>query len=167
MLAAFVLALAFALAAGYWAAVSPAARRLILPALDVLQAVPILGFFPAAVFFFIRLFRGSAAGVEAAAVFLVFTSQAWNLAFSVYESVSTILYRPEEGARLFPCSIDGTPVSSPGLTSGLRPPKRRLPERGPVRRERPTSSYEKSRSRYDVSWAARDAGPSPKNASRG
>jgi NitT/TauT family transport system permease protein len=90
MLAAFGLSLAFALTAGYWAAASPAARRLILPALDVLQAVPILGFFPAAVFFFIRLFRGSPAGMEAAAVFLVFTSQAWNLAFSVYESLSTI-----------------------------------------------------------------------------
>jgi len=90
MLAAFVLSLAFSLAAGYWAATSPAARRLILPSLDILQAVPILGFFPAAVFFFIRLFRGSPLGVEAAAVFLVFTSQAWNLAFSVYESLTTI-----------------------------------------------------------------------------
>jgi NitT/TauT family transport system permease protein len=90
MLAAFVLSLGFALTAGYWAATLPAARRVILPCLDILQAVPILGFFPAAVFFFIRLFHGSPAGVEVAAVFLVFTSQAWNLAFSVYESLSTI-----------------------------------------------------------------------------
>ena len=56
----------------------------------MLQAVPILGFFPAAIFFFIRLFHGAAAGVEAAAVFLIFTSQAWNMAFSVYESLTTI-----------------------------------------------------------------------------
>ncbi len=90
MLAAFVLSLGFAIGAGYWAAASAGGRRLILPGLDILQAVPILGFFPAAVFFFIRLFRGSPAGVEAAAVFLIFTSQAWNLAFSVYESLSTI-----------------------------------------------------------------------------
>jgi NitT/TauT family transport system permease protein len=90
MLAAFALSRAFALATGYWAAASPTARQVILPALDILQAVPILGFFPAAVFFFIRLFRDSPVGVEAAAVSLVFTSQAWNLAFSVYESLSTI-----------------------------------------------------------------------------
>ena len=90
MTAAYACALVFSLAAGYWAAASPAGRRLILPALDVLQTVPILGFFPAAVFGFIRLFRGTAAGVEAAAVFLVFTSQAWNMAFSVYESLTTI-----------------------------------------------------------------------------
>jgi NitT/TauT family transport system permease protein len=90
MLAAYALSLGFALGAGYWASASPLGRRLILPALDVLQSVPILGFFPAAIFFFIRLFRGAAIGVEAAAVFLIFTSQAWNMAFSVYESLTTI-----------------------------------------------------------------------------
>ena len=90
MLAAYALSLGFALGAGYWAWASSVGRRLILPALDVLQAVPILGFFPAAVFFFIRLFHGSPTGVEAAAVFLIFTSQAWNMAFSVYESLTTI-----------------------------------------------------------------------------
>jgi len=90
MLLAYALSLGFALGAGYWASASPLGRRLILPALDVLQAVPILGFFPAAIFFFIRLFHGSALGVEAAAVFLIFTSQAWNMAFSVYESLTTI-----------------------------------------------------------------------------
>ena len=90
MLGAYALSLGFALGAGYWASASPTGRRLILPALDVLQAVPILGFFPAAIFFFIRLFHGSPLGVEAAAVFLIFTSQAWNMAFSVYESLTTI-----------------------------------------------------------------------------
>jgi NitT/TauT family transport system permease protein len=90
MLAAYVLSLCFALGAGYWASASPLGRRLILPALDVLQAVPILGFFPAAIFFFIRVFHGASIGVEAAAVFLIFTSQAWNMAFSVYESLTTI-----------------------------------------------------------------------------
>src|SRR6185312_11957529 len=58
-----------------------------------LQSVPILGFFPAAVAVFIGIFRGSALGVEAAAVFLVFTSMFWNLAFSVYETLITL---PEE-----------------------------------------------------------------------
>jgi NitT/TauT family transport system permease protein len=90
MLVAYGCALAFALVVGYWAATSLLARRFIMPALDVLQSVPILGFFPAAIFFFIRLFRGSALGMESAAIFLIFTSQAWNLAFSVYESLTTI-----------------------------------------------------------------------------
>jgi NitT/TauT family transport system permease protein len=90
---AYGLAVLLALATGHLAARSRFARRLILPTLDVLQSVPILGFFPAAVAVFIGLFGGSALGVEAAAVFLVFTSMFWNLAFSVYESLITF---PEE-----------------------------------------------------------------------
>jgi NitT/TauT family transport system permease protein len=90
MVAAYVVSVAFAFVTGYFAASSPLARRFILPGLDILQSVPILGFFPAAIFFFIYLFHGSVLGVEAAAVFLIFTSQAWNLAFSVYESLITI-----------------------------------------------------------------------------
>src|SRR5512135_3359935 len=66
MVAAYAVSLAFALVTGYFAATSPLARRFILPSLDILQSVPILGFFPAAIFFFIYLFRGSTFGVEAA-----------------------------------------------------------------------------------------------------
>ncbi len=87
---AYAVALLLALAVGNWAARSAFARRLILPILDVLQSVPILGFFPVAVGFFIALFRGSGLGVEAAAVFLIFTSMFWNMAFGVYESLITI-----------------------------------------------------------------------------
>jgi len=90
---AYGLAVTLALATGHLAARSRFARRLILLTLDVLQSVPILGFFPPAVAVFIGLFGGSALGVEAAAVFLVFTSMFWNLAFSVYESLITF---PEE-----------------------------------------------------------------------
>ena len=90
---AYAVAVLLALATGHLAARSRFARRLILPTLDVLQSVPILGFFPAAVAVFIGLFGGSALGVEAAAVFLIFTSMFWNLAFSVYESLITF---PEE-----------------------------------------------------------------------
>jgi NitT/TauT family transport system permease protein len=90
---AYMLAVGLALVTGHLAARSPFARRLILPTLDVLQSVPILGFFPIAVGFFIGIFHGSALGVEAAAVFLIFTSMFWNLAFGVYESLITL---PEE-----------------------------------------------------------------------
>ena len=90
---AYVFAVTLALGTGHLAARSPFARRLILPTLDVLQSVPILGFFPAAVAVFITITGGSALGVEAAAVFLIFTSMFWNLAFSVYETLITL---PEE-----------------------------------------------------------------------
>jgi NitT/TauT family transport system permease protein len=87
---AYFVALLLALGIGHLAARSNIARRVILPTLDVLQSVPILGFFPVAVGFFIGVFHGSALGVEAAAVFLIFTSMFWNLAFGVYESLITI-----------------------------------------------------------------------------
>ncbi|HET8648303.1 MAG TPA: ABC transporter permease subunit, partial [Vicinamibacteria bacterium] len=93
MLLAYGLAVPLALAVGNLAARSPVARRVILPVLDVLQSVPILGFFPAAVAVFIALGGGSGLGVEAAAVFLIFTSMFWNLAFGVYGSLIAI---PEE-----------------------------------------------------------------------
>jgi NitT/TauT family transport system permease protein len=87
---AYLAAVLLALATGHLAARSSLARRLILPTLDVLQSVPILGFFPAAVGVFIGVFGGSALGVEAAAIFLIFTSMFWNLAFGVYESLITV-----------------------------------------------------------------------------
>ncbi len=90
MIVAYLLSLGFSIWAGYMASTSMRARKVILPALDILQSVPILGFFPAAVYFFIRLAHGNAIGAEAAAVFLIFTSQAWNMAFAAYESLTTI-----------------------------------------------------------------------------
>jgi len=74
MLSAYALALIFSICVGYFAAVNLRARKWILPALDIFQSIPILAFFPAAVFFFIRLFRGHPIGVEFAEVFLLFTS---------------------------------------------------------------------------------------------
>jgi NitT/TauT family transport system permease protein len=93
LLVAYGIAVPLALAVGHMAARSRVARRVILPTLDVLQSVPILGFFPAAVAVFIALGGGSALGVEAAAVFLIFTSMFWNLVFGVYGSLITV---PEE-----------------------------------------------------------------------
>ncbi len=87
---AYLFAVLLALATGHLAARSAFARRIILPTLDVLQSVPILGFFPAAVTVFIGVFGGSALGVEAAAIFLIFTSMFWNLAFGVHESLITL-----------------------------------------------------------------------------
>ncbi|MGI0045565.1 MAG: ABC transporter permease subunit [Nitrosotalea sp.] len=95
----------FAISYGVIAARNKKAEKVMMPILDILQSVPILGFFPAAIFFFIAIFNGSWIGVEMAAIFLIFTSQAWNLAFAVYESVSSIPSDLEEASGSF--SIKG------------------------------------------------------------
>src|SRR6185295_4474190 len=90
MIVAMILSLIVGLVVGYMAAVNRRWSQVILPAADILQSVPVLGFFPAAVFFFIRIFGNSAIGVELAAIFLIITSVLWNLIFAVYESITTI-----------------------------------------------------------------------------
>ena len=69
-----------------------AARRgmLLVPLLDILQSVPILGFISVTVVFFMSLAPGRVLGAEFAAIFAIFTSQAWNMAFSFYQSLRTV-----------------------------------------------------------------------------
>jgi NitT/TauT family transport system permease protein len=90
MLAAYILSLIFAVTYGMAAARNSRNERFMIPAIDVAQSVPVIGFFPAAISFFVALSHGSRLGVELAAIFLIFTSQAWNLALGVYEAVKTI-----------------------------------------------------------------------------
>ncbi|MCK4776880.1 MAG: ABC transporter permease subunit, partial [Actinomycetia bacterium] len=90
MFAAYILSLFFAIAFGFGAAYKGWARKILLPTIDILQSIPVVGFFPVAVLFFISLFNGERIGVELASVFLIFTSQAWNMAFGIYESLITI-----------------------------------------------------------------------------
>src|SRR2546426_8092857 len=80
MVAAYLLALVFAIAYGTTMALSKRAALVMLPLLDILQSVPILGFFPAALVFFVAAFQGHPIGLELAVVFLIFTSMAWNMA---------------------------------------------------------------------------------------
>ena len=90
MAAAYAASLAFAWTAGFAAATNARAGRILLPLLDVGQSVPVLGFFPAAIALFVGLLGGGRFSLELAAIFLIFTSQVWNLAFAVYEGLSTI-----------------------------------------------------------------------------
>jgi NitT/TauT family transport system permease protein len=90
MLAAYTFALIFSLVYGPMAASSRAAERLLLPAIDIAQSVPVVGFFPAAIYFFVAITHGGRLGVELAAIFLIFTSMAWNMALGMFESVRTI-----------------------------------------------------------------------------
>src|SRR3990170_3551344 len=101
MVAAYLLALVFAVAYGTTAATNKRAAVVMLPLLDVLQSIPILGFFPAALVFFVSTFQGSPVGLEVAVIFLIFTSMAWNMAFGVYESLSTIPHDLEDAAASF------------------------------------------------------------------
>ncbi len=101
MSAAYGLSLAFALAYGYYAASHRTGERVMIPILDILQSIPILGFFPIALVVFASLTPGSWPGVNFASVFLIFTSMAWNMVFGVYESLKTLPAELKEAAETF------------------------------------------------------------------
>jgi NitT/TauT family transport system permease protein len=90
MFAAMALSLLFTLTYGTWAAKSPRAEKILVPILDILQSVPIMGFLSVTIVFFLSLAPGRVLGAEFAAIFVIFTSQAWNMAFSFYQSLRTI-----------------------------------------------------------------------------
>ena len=101
MLAALCLSLVFTLTYATWAAKSERAGKLLVPILDILQSVPILGFISITVVFFMSLAPGRVLGAEFAAIFAIFTSQAWNMAFSFYQSLRTIPVELTEAAESF------------------------------------------------------------------
>src|SRR5580698_1383193 len=83
------------------AAKSRKAELVIIPALDILQSVPVLGFLTFTVVLFMRLFPGSQLGAECASIFAIFTAQAWNMAFSFYQSLRTVPTDLDEVCRHF------------------------------------------------------------------
>jgi NitT/TauT family transport system permease protein len=101
MLCAYLASLGFAIAYGYYAATHRTGERVMIPVLDVLQSVPILGFFPVAIYFFVQLTPGSDLGTNFASIFLIFTSMAWNMVFGVYESLKTLPVDMKEAAETF------------------------------------------------------------------
>ena len=100
MLVAMGASLLFTFTYATLAAKSRRAAAVLVPLLDILQSVPILGF-SFTIVFFLSLTPGREAGAEMAAVFLVFTSQAWNMAFSFYHSLRSIPSELDEAARAF------------------------------------------------------------------
>jgi NitT/TauT family transport system permease protein len=98
---ALLASLGFSLAYAALAAKSRRAEKILIPVLDVLQSVPILGFLSITVTGFIALFPGRLLGVECAAIFAIFTSQAWNMTFSVYQSLRTVPAELIEAARMY------------------------------------------------------------------
>ena len=101
MLVALALSLVFTFTYATAAAKSRRAEALLIPLLDILQSVPILGFISVTVVFFMSLAPGRVLGAEFAAVFAIFTSQAWNMAFSFYQSLRTVPEELVEASRSF------------------------------------------------------------------
>jgi NitT/TauT family transport system permease protein len=87
---ALLLSYVFALGFGWAAAQSRAAERLLLPLLDILQSIPVLGFLPGLVLGLVSLFPTRNVGLELAAIVMIFTAQAWNLALSFYNSLKSL-----------------------------------------------------------------------------
>jgi NitT/TauT family transport system permease protein len=121
MFAALAASLLFTFTYATAAAKSRRAGLVLIPILDILQSVPILGFLTFTVVFFMSLFPGQVMGLELAAIFAIFTSQAWNMAFSLYQSLRTIPTDLAEAADSFHLSAWQrfwrleVPFATPGL----------------------------------------------------
>jgi NitT/TauT family transport system permease protein len=121
MLAAMVASLVFTFVYGSLAAKNRRAEQILIPLLDILQSVPILGFISFTVVGFMALFPGRVMGAELAAIFAIFTSQAWNMTFSFYQSLKTVptdLLEVSQSFRLSPWQQFWrleVPFSMPGL----------------------------------------------------
>ncbi len=113
--------LIFTFAYGFAAAKSRKAERVLVPLLDILQSVPVLGFLSITVTGFIALFPGSLLGLEFASIFAIFTAQAWNMTFSFYQSLRTIPRELDEAASLYRLSAWQrlTKLEIPNATIGL------------------------------------------------
>ena len=121
MLLAIVCSIIFTLTYATLAAKSRRAEMVLIPLLDILQSVPILGFLTFTVVFFLNLFPGQVFGAELACVFAIFTSQAWNMTFSMYQSIRNVPKDLEEASLSFHLSgwqrfwrLD-VPFAMPGL----------------------------------------------------
>src|SRR5207249_6368378 len=101
---ALAISYVFALGFGWAAAKSRAAERLLLPMLDILQSIPVLGFLPGLVLGLMSLIPGRNLGLELAAILMIFTAQAWNLALSFYTSLKGVPDPLREA-----CAIAGWP----------------------------------------------------------
>ena len=101
MFIAFGASILFTLVYGYVAAHNHTARKILIPLLDILQSVPVLGFLSITVTGFMALFPGSIMGLECASIFAIFTGQAWNMTFSFYQSLITIPRELREAATVY------------------------------------------------------------------
>ncbi len=120
-LIAYVISFLFTVVYAYWAAKDQLAERLLLPLLDVLQSIPVLGFMPGLVLACVALFPKSNTGLELAAVIMIFTGQAWNMTFSLFHSLRGVPAEQREVAALYRFGWWRTlwKVEMPFATTGL------------------------------------------------
>ncbi len=100
-LLAYIISLVFTIAYGYWAAKDHVAEKVLIPMLDILQSIPVLGFMPGLVLALMAIFPDSNIGLELAAVIMIFTGQAWNMTFSFYQSLRSIPQYLLEAAAVY------------------------------------------------------------------
>jgi NitT/TauT family transport system permease protein len=100
-LLAYILSLGFTLLYGYWAAKDRVAERVLIPLLDILQSIPVLGFLPGLVLGLTAAFPHSNVGLELAAIVMIFTGQVWNMTFSFYQSLRSLPQDMQEVAAAF------------------------------------------------------------------
>jgi len=101
MTLAYALSVGFALGYGIPAALYRRAEQVMIPVLDVLQSIPVLGYLPGAIVFFLALFNGSILGQEVASIVLIFTGMVWAVTFGVYGGIKTIPKDISEAAHAF------------------------------------------------------------------
>ncbi|MGI4776070.1 MAG: ABC transporter permease [Janthinobacterium lividum] len=101
MFIAIIISVIFALPFATLAAKSSKAEQILLPILDVLQSVPILGYISFTVTAFLALFPNNNTGAEMAAIFAIFTSQVWNIIFSFYQSLKSLPEELKDAAKVF------------------------------------------------------------------
>ena len=101
MFAAFGASIVFTLVYGYTAAYNKRAEKVLVPLLDILQSIPVLGFLSVTVTGFMALFPNSVLGLECASVFAIFTGQAWNMTFSYYHSLKNMPRELREASTIY------------------------------------------------------------------
>lgn len=104
MFIALILSILFTFVVGALAAKNRRAEQIIIPAIDILQSVPVLSFLAITITGFIRLFPHSLLGPECAAIFVTFTAQVWNITFSFYQSLKMVPHDLREAAAMFQLS---------------------------------------------------------------
>lgn len=98
---AYFLSLFFSITYGYMAKKNKYTEAVLISLLDILQSIPVLSFLPGVLLAMISIFPDKRIGVELASVVLIFTGQVWNMAFSYYNSISTIPRDTMEVARVY------------------------------------------------------------------
>lgn len=105
MLFAMGCSVLFTFTVGTLAAKNKHAERILVPVIDILQSVPVLGYLSFTIIGFLTLFRGSMLGPECASIFVIFTSQVWNMTLSFYQSLKTVPHDLGEAAAVFRLSV--------------------------------------------------------------